>query len=333
MGRSIWLVILIFFSVFAGCKKNSSRQSQSSSHTILQSIPEKDREVLDSFFQFLLSKDTFAYTLFGKKPMSVTPYIQVTSGATGIIYQRGIYHPSDYFTLEKGWELWKNYGALFPSDEFVLKECKEDELVTIFLINKSQVLNTISENLNTFEEILDRQIRPQDFLQQLCDPHQDIMESLNDSSSLLGILLGYGKTNAMLFERKSNILTHLVEKMTPPFSSRHDVENLQPFGQYFVNRCKSRTFIQTIPICSPSPQYNSLADEFNDILSNEEGFELYGSDYLLDRFNSPVFMMRKEDPETKELEKAYFATKLQLHQIYQQGPFLEITLNQWMYPK
>jgi len=322
MIRSIWLILFVFLAVFSGCQKKHQVQT---SYCILQSLPERDIKDLDSFFQLLCREYDFAYTLFGEKPMSMAYYSSHLSSFS-------VYHPAVFLTLEKGWDLWKNYSTLFPSKEFVLKKCKDKDTLAIFLINKKYVLNTISENQIKFEEILNQKIEPQEFLQQLCDSEQDVMTLLNDNSELLGILLGYGKTNAMLFKRKANICRHLNAKMTPPFTSQHDIEKLQPSGQNLVDLYRSEESQIDLAIF-PLSKYNSIADELNEILSNEEFFELYGSDFFLDRFISPVFMMRKKDQETEQLNETYFSTKLKLRQLYQQESFLEITLNQWMWPQ
>lgn len=325
MVRSTWLIVFLFLAVFSGCQKTHTQKAQSS-YNVLQSLPEKDVKVLDSFFQLLCREYDFAYTLFGKKPMSMVYY---SSNLTSW----SVYHPIEFLTLEKGWELWEDYSIFFTSDEFVLKKCKDKNTSAVFLINKRQALKTISEHLIKFEGILNQKIKPHEFLKQLCNSEQDIMKLLNDNSELLGILLGYGKVNAMLFERKANICKHLNAKMTPPFTSQRDIEKLHPSGQNFVELYRGKESKFDLAILSPLTKHDSLADEMNDIISHEEIFELYGSDFFLDRFISPVFMMRKEDPETQELQASYFATKLKLRQLYQQESFLEITLNQWMCPQ
>src|SRR5262249_28660259 len=144
-----------------------------------------------------------------------------------------------------------------------------------------------------------QKIEPDWLLQRLCDSEQDVMKLLNDNTELLGILLGYGKVNAMLFERKANICQHLNAKMTPPFTSQSDIVKLQPSGQNLVTLYRCEEPKSALANCSPLSKYDSLADELNDILSHEEIFELYGSDFFLDRFISPVFMMRQKDLETQ----------------------------------
>ena len=324
MTRSFCLVFVVLLLTFSGCQKKETEQVQSSLKP-LQFFAESDLNALDSFFQVLFREYNFAYTLFGKKPMSMACY-----WSSPVLFS--MYNPAQFLHLEKGWRLWQQYSSFFPSADFVLKKLKSDRFVSsIFLINKKEVLKVILENQEKFEESLKQKIDPEKFLEQLCDSEGDLIALVN--AELLGLLLGYGKVNAMFFERKADIFKHLNAKMNPPFTCQSEIEKLKPFGQEFLKLCRrreSKLDLAALPFLS---QQDSLAEELNSILSNEQIFEVYGSDFFLDRFISPVFVMRKDDPETEQLHKSYFATKLKLHRVYQQESFLETTLSQWMCPQ
>ncbi len=193
-------------------------------------------------------------------------------------------------------------------------------------------MKVISDNIDTFQEILDRRIDSEQLLQELCYSERDVIEILNGNSALLGILLGYGKINSTNFERKVNICHELNAKMTPPFSAAQEIKSLLPFSRILVGLYDNGTFSYPSKESYPSSQGISLADELNDILSNES-FQLYGSDFFLDKIIAPIFAARKESPETEKLHKDYLATKHQLNQAYLQGSFLKVTLNQWMCPQ
>ena len=331
MMKSAFLISLFFVTLFAGCKKSSSHRIQSSRtdvHSILQTMPDQDRAVLDSFFQLLVRDYDFSYTLFGNKPISMACYSSQVTLCT-------FYHPTEFLTFENGWELWRHYASCFPSNEFILKRSRDNRgVLEIFLINKRHALQVISNHLDTFQEILNRCIDPQQLLQQLCCSQQDIMEILNNDATLLGILLGYGKINSANFERKVNICNHLNAKMTPPFSAHQDMKSLLPVSRNLVSLYDNGTFCYpSEKDCLPSSQDTSLTEELNDILSHEDTFEVYGSDFFLDKIIAPVFVARKDSPETEKLHEDYLATKQKLHQAYLQRSFLEVTLNQWMDPQ
>lgn len=325
-----YLMILFFLAVFSGCEKKSSHQTPSSHGDIphiLQTLPEQDRKDLDAFFQLLSRHECFSYTLFGNKPISIACYPSQASSSD-------LYHPKNFLILEKGWEVWQSYASLFPSDEFVLKRYKNNDegLIEIYLINKKHALQVISDNLDTFQFILGNHVNPQKLVEQLCDSQQDIMEILNDNS-VLGILFGYGKINSRNFERTSSIIDNLNAKMTPPFSADDEIKSLSPMSRTFVDLFKNKPFSYPSKECFPSSDSASLSEELNELFSHKDFFEVYGSDALLDKMMPPAFAVRRDSLETKKLQEDYLATKQKVDQVYLHGSFLEITLNQWMYPQ
>jgi len=322
----LFTFILCFFTT--SCRKQSRDQIKFlESYDILQTIPVEDRQLLDSFFQLLLRDNNFAYTLFGKKPMSIACYLSKVN-------LWNLYNPNEFLIFEKGWDKWKDYSSLFPSNEFVLKRCCDSkDIVEVFLINKKNVLKVINDNYGTFQSILGNLFEPEQFMQQLCYTQQDLMEILNDHSGLLGILLGYGKGNSMSFERKVNICSILNAKMTPPFTAMSAMKCLQPKSEYLISLYNTKTFSSPKKIFLPSLSETLMAEELNVILENENLFELYGSNFFVDRFIGPVFMTQSGDLETMQLQNEYLATRQRIHRAYQEKPFLEITLNQWMHPQ
>lgn len=321
-----FLFISLLFLLYSGCNKDSTQLRPSSFSDLqvtLRSIPEKDRDALDSFFQLLSRDYDFAYTLFGKKPVSLACYASKPTLWT-------LHYPSESLNFEKGWITWMRYASLFPSQVFVLKKCQTDRDVSeIFLINKEQVLRVINENLKLFQETLGIETEPKALLQRLCDPEQEVMHTLQGHSGLLGILLGYGSVNSMLFKRKLNICHAINAKMTPPFHIHH-LESLTPISRNLVSLFNEKAFTNPQVSNAPSLQQHALVNALNDMLSHECPFELYGTDSFLDTFIPPSFMMQTENPETEQLAKDYLETKQHLRKIYLQGPFLEVTLKQWM---
>ncbi len=319
--RLLWFLFLLLLGLF-GCKKKSSLENTVSS--ILQTIPEKDYQQLDAFFQVLV-RNHFAYTLFGRKPMSVCDYI---SGP--ILFT--LYRPKEFLILEKGWETWQRYCACFPSSEFVVKKMitEDDFARRIFLIHKNHALQAIENHLATFQSILGCSIDPKQFVERLCDPNEDISETLQGHANLFGILFGYGEVNAMNFERMTDICEYLNEKMTPPFSSCREIKTLSPDSLIFLNALDRKMNLPS-KSCRPSPQYFSLAEELNDLRSQRTAFEL--NSWVLSEVAPPSFVCTKQDPETETLRKNYRATMKKLRRVYREKSFLEVTLTQWMDPQ
>lgn len=312
--------------VLSGCKEDARASKFMSVQNSLNSIPEKDREILTSFFRFLFSDDALTYTLYGKKPMSLVDYIPNETVWS-------LYQPGPSLILEKGEDVWRKYSTKFPSEEFVLKFIQDNEgQRAILLISKTNMLNAIVKNLEIFQEYLGEQMNPKRLVNQICYVEEAYMEPIKDHTALLGILLGFGNVNSQYFERRYIICEEINSKMTPPFSPVQDLKTLQPLSKILVKGNRGKSFSKAPQLFAPSEGYANLGDELNEINLHQEGFEVYGSDYWLDKQLSPVFAMDREDPETKALQEEYLATGKKITQAYREGDFLEVTLNQWMNP-
>ena len=320
------LVIFIFIFLLSGCKEEThptDKLNPVAVQGILYSVPKKDCEVLDSFFRFLFSDDAFTYTLHGEKPMSMAVYLP---------HGWNFYKPASSLILEKGGEVWRKHAHKFPSDEFVLKFFKDNRGVSnILLISKTNMFNVIHKNLEIFNEVLGQEIDPKQLVSEICYGEGDFMEILKENSILLGILLGFGNVNSQYFERKMDVIEAIIAKMTPPFSPIEDLISLKPESKILIEYCQRNSFSNK-QFSKPSNGFSNLGDELNEILLHQEGVDLYGDDFWLEKHLSPAFMMDRDDSETKELQAEYLATKKKINQAYSKGDFLEVTLNQWMNP-
>lgn len=288
--------------------------------SILQTIPQDDRISLERFFQLLICDEVFGYTLFGQKPMSAADFC----------------YPSYYFhrvaqriVFDKGWGAWIRHKHFFPSDHFVLKreDLKENGNTSHFLlINKQSTLRTIQEHLDIFQNALGKAMTGEQILEKICDPDVDIHSFLS-RQCLWGILFGFGKTNACNFDRENEIYKVLSGKITPPFFSKKDLESLCPLGKDFIKRYspEQSSFISQSAL--------GLIKELNDIIGGKKEFELFGSDFYLDRFSRPYFVSWENCPETIKMQQLYIKTRAILKEAYRNGSFLEVTFRQWMSPQ
>lgn len=271
----------------------------------LDQIPQEDREYLDRFFQQLLREDPFAYTLFGDKPMSYTvDYTDCDS----------FDFPIRKLVLNQGWDAWVRYNHLFPSKAFILKR-RGDEY---YIIHKQHVQSVIRENSQCFRKKLGKEIDA--ILSELCEPDRQIGDWIDDSQ-LLGILLGFGKENAALFERSFHLLHQLKSKSIPPFSVPWEIDRLEPTGRQLFD------IVFAIGKGDPPKKIvSSMADELNEILRKRKLFALHGSDEFLEFISAPVFMYYDE---TDELFVQNEKTRKTIRKAFQQAPFLEVVLKQW----
>jgi len=286
---------------------------RASVHDRLQTIPEKDQIVLEQFFRFLLCENEFGYTLFGQKPISIT----ITT------FQPSLKQAAERMIFEKGWETWAHYRHLFPSDRFVLKRdiFGDNWNVTISLINKPLVYKQVVENLEIFQKFLGAD-SPETICQKICEGNQSIFDLAHPHpQALVGILLGYGKSNAINFQKESEIFEGLSRQL-PPLAPEKTC--LSPLGMEFLRAYSQKRYaLKTKIPCLPS-----ILKDLKEIFETRRIF-LIGN-YGLEKFDSPKFACW-ENEETQELRKSYAKTRAILREVYKTGSILENTLNQWMH--
>ena len=283
-------------------------------HDALQTIPEQDLVVLDRFFRCLLYENEFGYTLFGQKPISMTI----------ALFEPSLKEPLERLTFEKGWEMWVRYRHLFPSDRFVLKKdvFGDNRNVTISLINKPMVYKEIVENLAVFRKFLGEQ-STETIFQKICSGDKSIFDLTSPHpQALVGILLGYGKLNALNFQRDSEIFEGL-NRQLPPLAP--DKISLSPVGMGYLKGCAQPRYT----LKTKAPSFPTILKGMKEIFEVRQGFLI--GDYVLERFDSPKFACW-DNEETVLLRESYKKTRVVLREIYKKGSFLENTLNQWTSP-
>ncbi|WP_228840682.1 hypothetical protein [Candidatus Protochlamydia phocaeensis] len=143
------------------------------------------------------------YTLCGDKPCSIEAYPKLSRMPSR--YSVKIFFKYyGYSTLIQGWDIWSKYAKYFPSRNFVFRHVPEYN--TLVLINKKATRKIIEENLDLFQRYAKRNIVVDEVLQEICSPKDKNKDYLiKQHITLLGILLGYGRNNALAFTQKSYI--------------------------------------------------------------------------------------------------------------------------------
>ncbi len=157
----------------------------------------------------------------------------------------------------------------------------------------------INKNLSDFQDILGEKISASDLLIRYEEGNSAFFDLLKRHHGLLGILLGFGKRNAWLFQNRDRIL-----------------ERFQQFT------------LKINPL--PSPGFKTLEEErsyyqnsLTRAFSEENCRKCYKFLYL------PGFLADPDSSETHELQEKYLRQREQIHNIYSHGDFLEITLKRF----
>lgn len=177
--------------------------------TILENISDKDKEDINLLFSYLIKKDQFAFTLFGDKPVSFSGYFILTP------WENIIEQVPAYPNFSKSWQIWEKYKNLFTFKNYLILNEKDDQknckMSHIIIINKKAFLKTIYQHLSLFESILRHKVIPEQLLSDIESGKISFRNSINNNQMLWGILLGYGKHNAILYNRRErDYLNHVM---------------------------------------------------------------------------------------------------------------------------
>jgi hypothetical protein len=179
------------------------------SHQNIDKIPLEDRQKLERLFTYLFYHSEIGNTLYGEKPVTIEQ--TYLFGKTPPKYFFATFNecPGCYILLQGG-KVWNRYNHLLSSKNFVFRYIPEYS--TIALINKRAAKQVIEENIDLFQKYSNSNYTAQEFLDEVCYPKdKEYLGYYNDV--LLGILLGYGRNNAIAFSNNSFI--QKLERFSP----------------------------------------------------------------------------------------------------------------------
>lgn len=171
--------------------------------SILMSI--RHKQYIEYFFKSLIIKENCGYTLFGNKPMSMYVYWKPFCFSKWYHFLTSIF-PCSLRTY-RGWKTWQKYQHFFPNSAFLLWAepnpfFPENTNFAILLVNKEKFREVVSANGKDFETILGRKNISADELLTEAKNAPLLKTVLQFKEELFGILFGYGRENARLFETK-----------------------------------------------------------------------------------------------------------------------------------
>ncbi len=204
--------------------------------------------------------------------MSLNSYLEPAKSSNPILFiQSFLLHN---FRMQMGWKTWVKYRDHFAQSSFVLRAEKSPWIengILILLLNKKKIDEVIDANRDLFLETL------------------RIEEVVQQHEGLLGILLGYGRNNSMLFWKRS-----LGEEisLTTPWDKEIDEQMFQ---------------------------HRSLFHWWKMLFAKDEEKLKLSLEY-------PYFACDPSSEETKRLKTEYLQTREQILESYREKDFLEATL-------
>lgn len=170
----------------------------------LANLSEYQRQNLEQFFRCSIACDGMGYGLFGARAVSLVAVTRKSEPVTAGCFTCS---PRETLPTLQQWQVWQEHSIEFASSKMFMRQSNDIDRAdsqSLIVVNNDLVLRIVSEHLGIFRERLDAAIKPIDILHRL-QHAQGLSEAVGGHLALVGILLGYGERNALLFEEKQDL--------------------------------------------------------------------------------------------------------------------------------
>lgn len=179
-------------------------EERKTSVNLAVAISAPDLELMKPLFDELFKENEFGYTLFGSKPVSFCFPIHDYND----IFRAKSINENFFGKIARCFRgalnAWEKNKHLFLNDKFSLvSQIYESDNYVFIVINKKEFVKVFIENQDLFISCFGSQISPELFLKKFELGEIELIHKTNHL--LLGILLGYGRHNAILFQRRMEI--------------------------------------------------------------------------------------------------------------------------------
>lgn len=154
------------------------------------SSPSKER--LAKYFSDLFHRGGFGYTLIGARALA----FDIPE------------HPTPFRE--------KKQTIIFNSNKFLFKENRiASKFRVATFIHKENFITTFNENQDLFRKTLGEEITAKKLLREIETSEKHILDIIHNDEALLGILLGCGRENALLYARFDKLFSYKDNSLLP----------------------------------------------------------------------------------------------------------------------
>ena len=164
----------------------------------LKILTPQEKEDLTVFIDEAILFNQYPYVLVGYKPMSIFIFsldLEQLDEGCDIPFCEAI---------KRGYLVWKKYESIFSQKKTILTDyylSESEGEKEMALISLKLCSSKIEEHLADFCEVLGRSCKSSEILEILTHPEHNDFHAIVDRDRLLGILLGFGRNNAYLYEQ------------------------------------------------------------------------------------------------------------------------------------
>lgn len=168
---------------------------------------------IQEFCKYLFFREDCGHTLFGQKPMSLSNHTLDRLPPSVRMEKFGIrYFCEDVFTpwmshrqVATGWNAWLHWQERDSIVSYALRVCTWHGRKRFFFINKPAFIASISQHWTLFKTVFPGQT-PTDVLDLFLTQGDLFFGRLEEREDLIGILLGFGATDATRFQQEELLL-------------------------------------------------------------------------------------------------------------------------------
>jgi hypothetical protein len=283
--------ILIFLSCF---RLNAGEENETSFHIIekFSTINSYDQKEIKLLFRDLFFNQGFSYSLFGNKPLSFSDSSLLEHKSNQLVnlllidgYCQKIMKPycEPSSIIGKRWMIWNKYKNMFNFKNYILFIKPINTKRKIVIINKKHFKFIFNKNIDLFKKILKHSITCENLLRKFELEDNSILKILNNNEGLLGILLGFGAYNAMLFQKREEFINNsnkylidseIIKEKIEKFNTL--LQSLREHDSYIISSINRVCFAadpkhdETIELRN---NYDALNRKINEIYSRDDWFE------------------------------------------------------------
>lgn len=287
------MIRFLFFILFmTSCLRGNEQNDFTQVLGYFKSISAEEQQAIRLFFKELFFEQASSYSLFGNKPMSLSrktlneystnellKLIRIDQCCQSLLEP----YSDPSHCLKKQWEIWQKHESNFKMKNYCLVKKKMGGQIHLIFINKKAFKAIVDNNINLFRSIIHSDLSSDMLLEDMKNENKDLLDILHHNEGLLGILLGFGTHNAMLFQKREELLQILGKNLQNPERIQdqirvldHQLQSLHEHDPFIIATMNRVGFaadphhIETIKLRN---QYDRLTRIINKIYSKEDWFE------------------------------------------------------------
>jgi hypothetical protein len=208
--KNLFFILSIILLLFSSCR--TKKKETASAY-----ISEEERPWLTQFFSDIMLCEAGIYTLCGaSKPMTLIQIDQYSDEQKKAFFDALTEEEKrdgcifEGYNLSETWLKWEKISHRFPTKRYMLFKTdlyQEPDCFFVLFVDILKTATIIQDNYEAFRKAVGFDFHPLEVTIKINQKDSIFLNKLKGNSHLLGLLLGFGKTNSYIFHWKYFDLT------------------------------------------------------------------------------------------------------------------------------